>query len=131
MSLKPTDITLSKASGVPFYRQIQDQIAELVRAGRVLPGDKLPSVRELARQMVVSVITTRRAYLELESEGLIVRRQGRGTFVADDVAQQLQLRSDRTAQTTLTEAVDTARRLGLSDAAILEFVTSHLKGMSP
>ena len=76
------DIILSNASGVPFYRQIVDQMADMIRAGTLDPGSRLASVRELALQLQVSLITVRRAYADLEAAGLIVRRQGQGTFVA-------------------------------------------------
>ena len=81
------DIILSNASGVPFYRQIVDQMADMIRAGTLDPGSRLASVRELALQLQVSLITVRRAYADLEAAGLIVRRQGQGTFVAMDVGQ--------------------------------------------
>ena len=65
-------VELSDASGLPFYRQIVDQLAELIRSGRLSPGSRLPSVRDLAGQLMVSLITTRRAYADLEAAGLIV-----------------------------------------------------------
>ena len=77
------DIHLSEASGVPFYRQLEDQVADRIRAGLLAPGDALPSVRQLAATLMISVITVKRAYSELEAAGLVVSRQGRGTFVAE------------------------------------------------
>ena len=82
-------IRLSQASGVPYYRQVVDQMSELIRSGQLLPGAQLPSVRELSRQLLVSLITVRRSYADLEAAGLIVRRQGQGTFVAADVESRL------------------------------------------
>ena len=79
------DITLTDASGVPYYRQIEAQLAELIRLGKLAPGTRLPSVRELALELKISVITTRRTYADLATAGLVLRRQGRGTFVAEDV----------------------------------------------
>ena len=75
-------LTLSEASGVPYYRQVRDAIADMVRAGRLLPGSPMPSIRELAADTLVSVITIKKAYEELEAMGLVVSHQGRGTFVA-------------------------------------------------
>ena len=66
------DLQLSNASGVPFYRQIVDQMADMIRAGILEPGARLASVRELALQLQVSLITVRRAYADLEAAGLIV-----------------------------------------------------------
>jgi GntR family transcriptional regulator len=72
-------VELSGASGVPFYRQIVDQIAGLIRSGQLAPGTQLPPFRDLAPQLRVSLITVRRAYADLEQAGLIVKRQGQGT----------------------------------------------------
>lgn len=121
-------IDLSSASGVPFYRQIVDQVAEAVRAGELLPDSALPSVRDLSQALLVSLITVRRAYADLEAEGLIVRRQGQGTFVASKVEAATRRRSRSEAKVALGEAVQKARRLGLSveeiSAAVQETLAS-------
>lgn len=116
-------LALSEASGVPFYRQVEEGIADLIRAGRLTPGTPLPSVRELAAALRVSVITTRAAYRDLEAEGLVVARQGRGTFVADGVAGASVRRAREQARVLLREAAIRARLLGLADdeqRAVLE-----------
>ncbi len=96
IAMQELSIQLSGASGVPYYRQIVDQMAQSIRSGHLPAKSRLPSVRELAAQLLVSLITVRRAYADLEVAGLIVRRQGRGTFVADqiDVASRQQARAD-------------------------------------
>ncbi len=104
-------IQLSDATGVPRYRQIVDQVSHLIRSGQLEAGQRLPSVRDLSGQLLVSLITTRRAYADLEAEGLIERRQGQGTFVAQvrpatDVALEQ-------AKEGLVEAVARAKQLGL------------------
>ena len=76
-------LMVSQASGIPFYRQIERQLTDRIRSGQLVPGTLLPSVRQLAAELLVSVITVKQAYTELETAGLIVSRQGRGTFVAD------------------------------------------------
>ena len=126
-----TPLQLSAASGVPFYRQIVDQIADQVRAGRLPPGTLLPSVRELATDVGVSLITVRRAYADLEADGLIERRQGLGTFVADDVGKAARARARRDADDALREAVRRARQLGLDDGEIRAAVDSHLSSPDP
>src|SRR5512143_4223261 len=78
-------IRLSQASGVPFYRQIVDQLGGLIRSGQLPPNTRLPSFRELAPRLLVSLITVRRAYADLEAAGLIVSRHGQGTFVAWEI----------------------------------------------
>lgn len=74
---------LSAADATPMYRQIVDQITARVMAGDWPPGSALPSIRELAAHNGVSVITVKRAYLELEHAGVIVTRHGKGSFVAE------------------------------------------------
>ncbi len=111
----PLDLSLSEASGVPFYRQIREQIAGSIRTGRLPAGAPLPSVRELAAALRVSVITTRRAYRDLEAGGLVVARQGRGTFVAEQPEPAARGQATAQARDLIGEALTRARRLGLDD----------------
>src|SRR5260221_14226633 len=76
-------IRLESSSAVPIYRQIVDQIGYQIANGTLKGGDRLPSVRELARRLPVNQNTALKAYILLEEDGLISRRQGDGTFVAD------------------------------------------------
>ena len=120
------DIALSSASGVPFYRQIVDQIADMVRSGTLPPSSRLPSVRELARSLQVSLITIRRAYADLEAAGLLVRRRGHGTFVASDVGRAAQRQAKADAQAAIQAALDRAAQLGLSADEIETIVHNHI-----
>ena len=117
---------LSEASGVPLYRQIVDQVADAVRSGQLAAGTRLPSVRELSSQLLVSGITVRRAYADLEAAGVLVRQQGRGTFVADDVAPAAEALLHEEAREALRAAVDAARAAGLDEGAIREVVAARL-----
>ncbi len=119
-------LQLSAASGVPFYRQVVDQLSALVRSGQLPAGSRMPSVRELAAQLMVSLITVRRAYADLEAAGLVLRRQGQGTFVAEDVAEAAVQRALDQARDQLQRAVRQARQLGLSDPDILDTVEKTL-----
>lgn len=119
-------ISLSDATGVPYYRQVMDQIAELIRSGQLLPASRLPSVRDLSRELLVSLITIRRAYADLEAAGLILRRQGQGTFVADDVESTSRRRALKEAGNLLAESIARARQLGLSGSALREKVEALL-----
>jgi GntR family transcriptional regulator len=74
---------INPAGELSIYRQIMRQITEAIAGGRLKPGDKLPSHRELAEQIVVAPLTVKKAYDELESEGFISTQRGRGTFVAE------------------------------------------------
>jgi GntR family transcriptional regulator len=77
-------LTISQADRRPMYLQIMEQIRHRVAVGDWLPGREIPSIRALAVDLRISVITVKRAYLELERAGVIATRQGRGTFVSED-----------------------------------------------
>ena len=77
------DITINLADGVPIYRQIVNQIKYLVASGLLLPGEELPPIRTLALQLKVTPNTIVKAYVELESSGVIQGRRGAGTFVSE------------------------------------------------
>ena len=113
-----SELKISEASGVPYYRQIVDQIGQLIRSGQLAPGEQLPSVRDLAGELLVSLITTRRAYSDLESAGLINRRQGHGTFVAQEIDMASHEQAVETTRNQFGQAVGAARRMGLSDDEI-------------
>ena len=76
------DIIISNSSGQPIYEQICRQIKGAVASGKLKPGEPLPSIRNLARDLRISVITTKRAYEELERDGFICTVAGKGSFVA-------------------------------------------------
>ncbi len=111
-------IHLSQASGVPFYRQLVDQLAGLIRSGQLSPNTRLPSFRELAPQLLVSLITVRRAYADLEAAGLIVCRQGQGTFVAGEIETASRRQALAEARALIESALVRARQLGLHGEAL-------------
>jgi GntR family transcriptional regulator len=108
-----TELTISQADPRPMYLQILEQVRRRIAVGDWRPGQEIPSIRALAAATRVSVITVKRAFLELEHEGLIVTRQGRGTFVAENVEVATDLR-ERELDGHLTKAVDVGRELGWS-----------------
>lgn len=121
-------ISLSPSSPEPFYQQIVDQIRSLILSGRLEPGTLLPSVRVLAAELAVSVITTRRAYQELEREGVIVTRPGLGSLVADRRPEALeQARLDQ-VRARLEEAVNEAQRLGVAPDQVVRLLLSLVDG---
>jgi GntR family transcriptional regulator len=79
-----SDLVISQSDGRPMYLQIMEQIRQRVAVGEWAPGEEIPSIRQLAVALRVSVITVKRAYLELEREGVIVTQQGKGSIVAPD-----------------------------------------------
>jgi GntR family transcriptional regulator len=91
------EIQVDHASGVPIYAQIIEQIKHLVAAGRLKPGDQLPTLRQLAVDLRVNPNTVVRAYHELDRQGVISTQQGRGTFIArrPDERRLVEMRKDR------------------------------------
>jgi GntR family transcriptional regulator len=126
MSIDSPPLHLSAASGVPYYRQIVDQLAELIRSGQLPPTSRLPSVRELAGELLVSLITIRRSYADLEAAGLIVRRQGYGTFVAEEVQMASHKQAMVESRALLSEAIRHARRLGLDGSTLRKILDELL-----
>ena len=106
-------LQLSQASGVAFYRQVQDQLADRIRAGMLAPGTPLPSVRQLAADLLVSVITVKKAYEELEAAGLVVSHQGKGTFVAETAPAASRAQVTKEVTEELTALVKRASALGI------------------
>ena len=107
-------IHISQTDARPMYLQIMEQIRARIAAGDWPPGKELPSIRALAAGLNVSVITIKRAYLDLESEGVIVTRHGKGSFVADVNGLAGELREAQLDE-HLAEAAQIGRQLGLSE----------------
>jgi GntR family transcriptional regulator len=112
-----SDLVISQADRRPMYLQIMEQIRRRIAVGDWPRGHEIPSIRVLAAAVQVSVITVKRAYLELEREGAIVTRQGKGSFVADDAGLSAQLRRGE-LDAHLSAAVDLGHQLGLTPQEI-------------
>ena len=112
-----SELLLSPHSSTPMYAQIVEQVVAKVMAGAWRAGDVLPSIRELAGNSRVSVITVKRAYLELERDGVILTRQGKGSFVADSAGLSTRLHHDE-LNAHLSAAAEIGRVLGLSPSAL-------------
>ncbi|HZM74743.1 MAG TPA: GntR family transcriptional regulator [Candidatus Limnocylindrales bacterium] len=114
-------------SGEPIYRQIEQQVARAVLAGELRDGDPLPSIRQLARDLRVSVITTTRAYTELEQHGFITTVPGKGCFARkpDPAQAHDQLRGEVNGH--LREAVAAARLAGMSAADLVGMLERVLR----
>ena len=122
------DITVSPNNPVPLYQQIVQQVRAKVLTGELKAGDPLPSMRQLASQLIASVITTKRAYSELEAEGLIVTRAGLGTFVADLDAETATRLKKEVVMEHLEAGVRVARQLELVDEEINRLFRQALDG---
>ena len=119
---------ISPAAEGTLYQQIVDRLKREISEGRLKPGATLPSFRTLAEDLLVSVITVKRAYEELEREGIIYRRQGLGTFVADHGCDRSREAKLNTAQELFREAAREATEAGLKLAEILELAHKVIKG---
>src|SRR5271166_3434575 len=112
-----SDIVISQSDGRPMYLQIMEQVKQRVAVGEWTPGDEIPSIRQLAVELRVSVITVKRAYLELEREGVIVTQQGKGSIVAPNPGLNPQV-VDKELEEHLEQVVRLGELLGLSDKEI-------------
>ena len=124
---------ISQTDKRPMYLQIMEQIKQRIAVGDWATGQAIPSIRQLAVDIGVCVITVKRAYLELEREAVIVTRQGKGCFVASDSGVGARIREQEVAQ-HLEQAVRSAALLGVSQKnlekrirAIYERVTNEEK----
>ncbi|HIT45114.1 MAG TPA: GntR family transcriptional regulator [Candidatus Aphodovivens excrementavium] len=107
------DIIISNASDKPIYEQIVVQMKDLILSGELEEGQQLPSIRALASDLRISVITTKRAYAELETQGFIETVQGKGSFVAGGNVELLREERLRRIEELLENAVQEARRTGI------------------
>lgn len=122
------DIILSNTSGRPIYTQIADQVKEQIMTGALAPGEALPSMRLLARELRISVITTKRAYEDLERDGFLENVPGKGCFVAPQNRELLREAQLRRVEEHLTRAVEEARKGGLSLAELQEMLNILYSG---
>lgn len=130
MSNKPKSWLLgpiSPAADGALYQQIVDRLKREVSEGRLKPGAALPSFRQLAEDLLVSVITVKRAYEELEREGIIFRRQGLGTFVAEQGLDRSREAKLAAAKELLRSGMREAAEAGLKPAEVLEIAKTILK----
>ncbi len=108
------NIILSNTSQEPIYEQIYKQIRKAIICGDLAPGELLPSIRSLARELQISVITTKRAYEELERDGYIQSVAGKGSYVAPQNQELLQEKRRHLAEEKMASFVEEARLLGMS-----------------
>lgn len=102
-------LVISSVSGEPMYEQIKQQIRSAVLSGELKPGEALPSLRKLARELRISVLTVTRAYNELADEGVVQNIQGKGTFVMDKGSESMKRQLADRARTALADAAAAAK----------------------
>ena len=108
------NIIISNSSQEPIYEQIVKQIKNMIIRGDLAENEMLPSIRSLAKDLQISVITTKKAYEELENDGYIVTVQGKGSFVAAQNKELLKEMRLKIVEEKLAEAVDAGRSIDLS-----------------
>jgi GntR family transcriptional regulator len=108
-----SDLIISQTDGRPMYLQIMEQIKKRVAVGEWARGQEIPSIRQLAVDLRISVITVKRAYLELEREGVIVTQQGKGSVVAPDPNLDIRLYDEELAE-LIERVVHLGALLGLT-----------------
>ena len=114
------DIIISNSGGVPIYDQITRQMKGLILRGELAEGEALPSMRLLAKELRISVITTKRAYEELERDGFITTVPGKGCFVAPQDPALAREDALRRAEEHLAQAADIAKTAGLTLSELTE-----------
>ena len=115
-------IIISNSSNEPIYEQINKQIKGAILRGELNEGDRLPSIRGLARDLQISVITTKRAYEELEKEGFITTRQGKGSYVAGQNQELMREKKLNIIEEKLSQLVRDSKALGISYEEIEEML---------
>ncbi|HWQ75651.1 MAG TPA: GntR family transcriptional regulator [Syntrophomonas sp.] len=115
-------IIVSNRSGLPIYEQIKAHIKEAIFSGELQEDDLLPSIRQLARDLKISVITTTRAYNDLEAEGFIVSVQGKGCYVLPQNKEMARENALRKIEFGLTDAIAAARAGGITKEEVAEML---------
>ncbi len=108
-------LKLLQNSGVPIYQQIAEQLKTDILAGKLKEGEYLPSIRGLAKDLKISVITTMKAYELLEAEGLVTAAQGKGFYVNAQDSEMLKEQHLRRVEEALLEAIQAAQIAGMTD----------------
>jgi GntR family transcriptional regulator len=120
-------LKLLQNSGIPIYQQITDQLRADILAGRLKEGEYLPSIRSLAKDLKISVITTMKAYEQLEAEGLVTAAQGKGFYVNAQDSEMLREQHLRRVEEALLEAIHAAQVAGMTNAELQETLTALLE----
>lgn len=114
------NIIISNSSDLPIYEQITEQIKSMILKGELKEGDALPSMRTLAKDLKISVITTKRAYEELEASGFIKSYTGKGSFVSPKNVDLIREENLKKIEASLTSAIELANATGISNQEIKE-----------
>ena len=120
-------ITVSNNYEGPIYEQIKRQIIHFILNSEIVPGDTLPSLRSLAKELKVGVLTINRAYTELENEGYLETVQGKGCFVAEKSSEIIKMHLLDEAKSLMGQAVQKARKAGADDEEMSSLFQEELR----
>lgn len=115
-------IIISNSSSIPIYEQIKQEIIEQILNNELQEDEALPSIRNLAQDIKISVMTIKKAYDELENEGYIVSRQGKGTFVAPKNTELAKEQAQKEIESYMGKIVDIAEKFQIKQEEIIELV---------
>ena len=118
---------ISQTSGIPIYQQIADVFRADILAGKYAQGEYLPSIRGLARDLKISVITTMKAYEQLEAEGLVTAVQGKGFYVNAQDSEMMREQHLRKVEDALTDAIHAAKMAGMTKKELVETLEVLIK----
>lgn len=125
------ELIIRNTTNQPIYEQIFDQIKAQILSGALRPGDALPSIRALAKDLRISVITTKRAYDELEADGFLYTVAGKGCFVAEKNLDLIREQKLKELEDHLDAAVELAAQCGVSALELMEMLRILLKEEEP
>jgi GntR family transcriptional regulator len=124
-------LQLDDRSGVPVYRQMMDQIKYYVAGGTLRPGDQIPSIRELAAALTVNPTTVVKAYTELEREGVIEKRHGKGAFISSASVQLTQAEQETAIRRSAKQLAVEATQLQVPSPKVIHVVSEELHALDP
>lgn len=119
---EPLKIILVSGSSIPIFEQIMNAIKEEILNGTLTGGEQLPSVRELSRELKVSILTVKKSYDHLEMEGFITTRQGLGSFVVDDHAELMKEEKQKELESNLLTAIRLSQELEIEKSKFIELL---------
>lgn len=120
-------ILISNKSGVPIYEQIKVQIKEQIMSGELAENEFLPSIRQLAKELGISVITTTRAYSDLEAEGFIATMQGKGTLVLPKDNEMVKEQYLKRIEEAFSSAIENARLANISNEELIVILENLMR----
>ena len=115
-------IVVSPLNPDPMYKQVTDQIKDAIATKMLKPETKLPSIREMSKELKISIITIKRAYADLEKEGYIITRSGMGSFVADVKTEQLRLEKLSEIKADLKKILKSGEKYNVSAGDVIKII---------